>query len=212
MHDLAAAFVTYVHHTHAGLGHVTDWRELAARLDVLVRPGIYNSCLPGTPTVITLQPDTYTGRWSYKPMHELAHVLLERSGIETEILRQAASREEAVTHIERMCHHAAGLLQMPAPLLTDATRRYGDTAATILHLRKHSRASLPAALRRWVYDQPDAQRAAFTTSGAYIADVATCNIYLPFWKYDRVAEVTLKHPDIHAQSIGTRQLLGVIAW
>ena len=212
MQELAVAFAAYVHQIHAQLGHVTEWRELAALLDVLVRPGVYNSCLPGPPTVITLLPDNYVSRWSDKPMHELAHVLLERSGIEAEAIRIAGSRDEAMPYIEAMCHHAAGLLQMPAPLLTEATRKHGHTAAAILYVQKHSRAGLPSAMRRWVYDQPDQARAAFTTSGSYIADAAACNIYLPFWKLDRVAEVTLAHPEVQAQSIGRRQVLGVVAW
>lgn len=145
-------------------------------------------------------------------MHELAHVLLERSGIEAEVIRQAGSRAEAMPYIEGMCHHAAGLLQMPAPLLHEATRKYGSHAKAIVHLHQNSAASLPSAMRRWVYDDPAAHRAAFTTSGSYIADAVTCNVYLPFWKLDRVAEVTLAHPEVQAVSIGRRQLLGVVSW
>jgi hypothetical protein len=212
MHDLALAFVTYVQQVHAHHNHVTDWRQLAAILGVLVKPGPFNSCLPGEPTIITLMPDSYTGRWSYKPMHELAHFLLRQSGIEAELIRQAGDLNAALPAIEALCHHAAGLLQMPAPLLAEATARHGQSGAAILHLQQGSRASLASAMRRWAHAEPDAHRGAFLTVGHYVTDAVSHNYRLPFWRLDRVPEVALRHPEVALVSLGKRQALGVVAW
>ena len=101
---------------------------------------------------------------------------------------------------------------MPQPLLYEAHKRYGDSPEAILHLTQNGRASLGAAMRRHVYSDPYARRAAFVVSGNYIADAASANLWLPFWRYDRVPEPVETVPDAELLQIGPRRTLGTVAW
>lgn len=113
-------------------------------------------------------------------------------------------------HIELLMNEGAGRLLMPLHDLEAATREHGDTPRAILHLAEVSGASLPVALRRWVRQDWNESRAAFEIEGNYVQDVTAWNARLPFWKWDRVPDVALEHPDLMLLGLGQGRVLGTL--
>lgn len=185
---LPADFISYVKRLQAHAGHEAHAYRLARTLQLRVRVGLHNYCLPEAQPepLIVLQP-WYFG-WSNDVLrHEMAHIMLYWSGLESHIL-SIYGPEDGWNVIERLCQQAVAFLHIPPAMLQDAVQRYGVSAQTVLYLRQRSGASLSTALRRLIYDVPDAQRAGFITSGAYIREVAQCNLTLPFGGLERVPE------------------------
>ena len=174
---------------HKRFHYETDFYALAAtQWAFLLSRGLSTSPALGRRAYILLRRGEYPPRRTFSGLHEVGHILLKQSGIEGEIIRRAENHEEALLYIEGFANLAASLLLMPQPLLYEAHKRHGDSPEAILHLTQNGRASLGAALRRHVYSDPYARRAAFVVSGNYIADAASANLWLPFWRYDRVPE------------------------
>ena len=211
MRDATRSFLSYIASEHARHDHQHDPWTLAHDLGIRVIPGKQNRGSAGPPAVITLARDTSKPRQRYTLHHEISHVLMQRAGLETDILAEV-DEEDSEDHLERVTDYAASLLLMPAPLVEQLVHQHGHAPVLIPELARVAQASLAAAMRRYVYADADAHRAAFVTSGSYIADVAACNYWLPFWLYDRVPEVTLSHPEVAALSLGTGKLLGVVSW
>lgn len=165
----------------------------------------------GPPPIILLTSFKPWGRAMFSAHHEIAHILLQELGFEDELIRVFGSLEEAEPTIERFCDLGAGFLLMPRTLVEQVTKQESDAPAIIYALHQQSRASLSAALRRWVHDDPEASRAAFTVSGDYVRDVATQNLWLPFWRHSPLPA----HPEFreHASllTLPGRQRLGVLS-
>ena len=210
--DLAEQFASYVEKEHRRFNHETEFHALAAAMGILVRPGRFNAATSGPPRLITLNADQYTPRRNFSAQHEIGHILLTQSGIEQELESRFETLEDADPYIEGFADLAASLLLMPQPLLEEAHKRYRDRPEAILHLTQEGRVSLGAALRRHVYADPHARRAAFVVSGNYIADVASANLWLPFWRYDRVPEVHIKVPDAELLPLHREKVLGTVVW
>lgn len=209
MREATWAYLTSIEHEHERCGYETDPWRLANAAGIHVIPGKQNRGSAGPPSVITLAHDLYLPRQRYTLHHEISHVLMQRLDLEDAIAEEV-DPEDANAHIEAVTNYAASLLLMPRPLVEAAVFQEGDSPAAILQLAQLAQASLPAAMRRYVYADPDARRAAFVTSGSYIADVASCNCRLPFWRYDRIPEVTLQHPEVSATSLSRGRVLGVV--
>lgn len=185
---LPADFIRYIKAVQNHAGHEAHAYRLARALQIRVRVGLHNYCLPEAQPdpLIVLQP-WYFG-WSNDVLrHELAHILLYWSGLESHVLAHYGP-EDGWPIVERLCQQAVAFLHIPQPLLDEAVRAHGLSAHAVLHLQRASRAGLSTALRRLIYDQPDAQRAGFITSGPYVREVAQCNFRLPFGWLDRVPE------------------------
>ncbi len=211
MFEPVSTFVTYLQETHERFGYETDFNRLAHQLGIIVLPGRYNSATAGPPGIITIQHAEFGARRSFTSQHELSHILMQRCGVEAELVRHFGDYDEAEPHIEALANYGAGLLLMPEPLYVQAVGLHGHTPEAILHLQQHSLASLQAALRRYVYAEPDERRAAFRTSGSYIADVAALNCTLPFWRWDRVPEPSMVLDEVEMlYSPSGRTGLGVV--
>ncbi|RJF72806.1 hypothetical protein D3875_15910 [Deinococcus cavernae] len=211
---LPADFIGYVKALQAHAGHEPHAYRLARALQLRVRVGLHNYCLPEAQPdpLIVVQPWYFA--WSNDVLrHEMAHVMLWWSGLESHILALYGP-EAGWTVIERLCQQAVAFLHIPPPMLQDAVQRHGVSAQAVLHLQKQSGASLSTALRRLIYDTPDAQRAGFLTSGAYIRAVAQCNLILPFGWLDRVPEPLIRFPTtsrVTTVRLHARGLVGVWA-
>ena len=210
--DLAAQFAEQVKTEHARHGFETEFYALACSMSIMVKSGRFNAAYAGPPPLILLTPDQFTPRRNFTAHHEIAHILLRRSEIETELFRRAETQDEALIYIEAFANFGASLLLMPEPLVEEARLLHGDTPQAILHITQHGKASLGAALRRYVYSDLEARRAAFVVAGNYISDAAAANIWLPFWRYDRVSEIREQAPDAALFQIGPRHVLGTVAW
>ena len=211
MRDATRTFLSYIALEHARHSHQHDPWILAYDLGIRVIPGRQNRGSAGPPAVITLARDASRPRQRYTLHHEISHVLMQRADLENDILAEV-DEDDAENLLERVADHAASLLLMPAPLVERLVEQHGHAPVLIPELAREAQASLPAAMRRYVYADADAHRAAFVSSGSYIADAASCNYWLPFWLYDRVPEVTLAHPEVAALSLGHGKLLGVVSW
>ena len=210
--DLAAQFTPQVEGDHRRYNFETDFHALADAMGIRVAPGRYNLAAPGRPPLIMLRAEEYAPRRNFSGHHEIGHLMLKQCGVEVELIRRAESPEEAVAYIEAFADLAASLLLMPRPLLEEAHRLHGDGPAAVAHLMQGGRASLAAAMRRYVYADLDAQRAAFVVSGSYVSDAAACNLWLPIWRYDRVPEIQMQMPDAELLMLGGRRVLGTVAF
>lgn len=212
MDDLPASYLQFVEQLHALCDYETSYRKLSELLGMAVRPGLINSFIPGDPPTIFLEPHLFGWSQSNVGLHEFAHGLVLASGIESAIKSQSGTPDCATKRVEDLCRLTSVVLRIPRPLLDDAMSRFGDTPATILHLRDNAKVNIREAMVRYVLSDPNASRAAFMTSGSYISELATCNSRLPFARYDRVTEPEWLVPDARFRSVGPGRLIGTAAW
>ena len=190
METLPAEFTGHLKRLQALAGHEAHSYRLARGLQMRVRVGLYTIPEAEPDPVIVLQPWWYGGN-NDVTRHEIAHVMLWWSGLESHILAEYGA-EDGWKVVEHLCNQAVAFLQITPPMVTEAVRRFGVSARAVRHLQKLSGARVEVALRRLIYDDPHAERAGFLTSGKYIAEVAMCNHGLPFGWLDRVPEPALK--------------------
>ena len=214
MHDLALDFIQHVKRVQKRHDHETDFYRLATSLGLRVAPGTHNAIFPGDPPTITIQYGLYAARYAQRiGMHEIAHYLLWDSGIDQEVQRLHGDWPGAEETLELLAHLGATILHLPDPLLKEARFLHGDEAAALLHLYQSSNAGLGEVLRRWVHAEEDASRAAWTSAGPYINDIATQNARLPFWKWSRVPEVDIMIPEATLLAVpGRGRVLGAVGW
>ncbi|TDE85320.1 hypothetical protein [Deinococcus sp. S9] len=211
---LVADYIGYVKALLRYAGNEAHALRLARALEIRVRIGTVNRSFPELPDGprVVVQPWWYGNNDVVR--HELAHVMLWWSGLEREILEEFGD-ELGWRVVENLCNHAVTFLRMPQTMVDEAVRRHGVTARAVGHLRKLSGARPDEAMRRLVYDDLQAPRAGFLTSGLYIREVAQCNLSLPFSWLERVPEPTLKFPPEARASFltlpGGTSLIGVCA-
>ena len=204
MDDAVASLLDFVAQLHARHDHPATPAEFATALGIRVLAGDEDSANAGPPALITYNR-AYGLRRRFTLWHEVAHILMAWHGLEAEL--EGQFDEDAPRHLEAVANLTAGLLAIPRPLMREAVGQHGVTPAAVLHLKEHSRMSEGVALRRMVYDDPEASRAAAVITGPYVADVARLNCWLPFWRYDRVPPLALPHAHTHA--IHGRRILAV---
>lgn len=192
---LAADFVGYLKAVQAHAGHEAHAFRLARALELRVRVGLFNRAYPEAlpDPVVVVQPWWYGGNNDIL-RHEIAHVMLYWSGLESHIVAEFGP-EAGWRVIENLCQQAVAFLHLPQPLVDEAVRRHGVSAQAVRYLQRVGNAPAPTALRRLMYDDPAAERAGFLTTGHYIAEVAQCNLSLPFRWLDRVPEPAQKFGD-----------------
>ncbi|MFC6592373.1 ImmA/IrrE family metallo-endopeptidase [Deinococcus lacus] len=208
MRDATLAAIAFALAEHARTGFETDPERLGHLLGVRFIPGTEARASNGPPSIVTLPKDAYAPRQRFTTHHELGHILVQRSGLEDDI-RAEVSEEDSEAHLELVVNFIAALLVMPQPLVRAIHDEHGDTPQSILALAQAARVSLPAAMHRWVSHDLGACRAAFLTSGSYISHIATCNAWLPFWRYDRVPELETCLPDVRMATAPNRLSLRV---
>lgn len=204
MRDATLSAIVFVLAQHAHVGFETDPRRLADLWGIRFILGSEARATNGPPSIVTLPWYQYTPGQRFTAHHEIAHILVQRSGME-EAIRAEVSEDVAEAHLEAVVNHIAALLVMPQPLVVGVTRAFGETPQAVLNVAERARVSLPAALYRWVSHDPHAERAAFMTSGNYISHIATCNTRLPFWRYDCVPEPEHWVPDLRLVRIPAKQ-------
>lgn len=190
---LAADYIGYVKALQKHAQHEAHALRLARALEIRVRVGLVNRSYPELPDGprVVVQPWWYGNTDVLR--HEVAHVMLWWSGLETEIIEEYGP-EVGWGVVEKLCNSAIAFLRITQPMVDEAVRCYGVTARAVRHLQNLSGAWPEMALRRLIYDDPRAERAGFLTSGSHIAEVAMCNHGLPFGWLDRVPEPALAFP------------------
>jgi hypothetical protein len=211
MHTAEIAFVEYVKRVHFFYNFELDAWKLAHMLGLSVVRGPYNSICG---KVISLTSDVYGNRRASARAirHEIAHYLMQKSGVEGELLRLSGSFEAGLPSLERLSFHGSLVLHMPDQVLDRACQQHGNTPATLLHLCELGDAELAEALRRWVYAEVGAARAAWVVKNSLVVDVAAANMWLPFWKYDELTSPSGDLPDAAFLPVQGRQMLGTVAW
>ncbi len=211
MERLPSDFIRYVKALQAHANYEQHSYKLARALRIRVRVSLENSAMPSAVDgpVIFLQPWWFAGN-NDVTRHEIAHVMLWWSGLESRILKEYGL-EIGKKVIEGLCNQAIAFLRIPQPLVDQAVNRYGVSAQAIQHLCRVTRAPYQMVMDRLVYDNPTEARAAFITSGKYIAGIAVCNVRLPFWLFDRVPEPKILVPSASIIKLPYRTgLLGVL--
>jgi len=211
MRDATFAYLNRLVAEHKKIGYTTDPYRAAALKGIRIIKGDSNCASAGPPAVIVLTEDRYLARQRFTIFHEINHVEMQRYELEDAIAAEV-DEDDADAHIEAVANFGAGLMLMPEPMIRNVLREYGHTPEAVLKLMGVGRVSLPAAMRRYVSHDLEAERAAFITSGTYIADTATCGRALPFIRYDRVPEVQTVVPDASLMVVSPKKVLGVVSW
>ncbi|GAA5504279.1 hypothetical protein Dxin01_04048 [Deinococcus xinjiangensis] len=211
--DATHTFLAYSRHEHARFDYEPDPERLAHLLGIRIISGRTNEATHGPPSIIQLARDLHVGRRRFTLLHEINHVLMQRIGLE-EAVAAEVDEDDSDAHIEAVVNHAAGQMILPDPLVNIVHGMYGDTPEAVLNLALAGKASVPASMHRFIGRDPEAYLGAFMTSGSYIAHVATCNIGLPFHRYERVPEVHLVLPQARLLTVPRRLdvQLGVVGW
>ncbi|GGO32592.1 ImmA/IrrE family metallo-endopeptidase [Deinococcus humi] len=211
MRDASHAALAYAAKIHAQHGYETCPERLCAALGIRVIPGRENRAVNGPPSIITLRQDRYAPRQKFTMHHEIAHVLIQRAGLEDAVLNEVDG-DDANEHLEAVASHMGAALLMPASLVRQAIRDWGDRPEAILRIQQGSGASFPAALVRYVTHDLEASRGAFATSGSYVAHAASINMR-PIYRYDRVPDPRASFPEAALLSIPNRaRTVGVMVF
>ncbi|MFB9994110.1 hypothetical protein ACFFLM_19305 [Deinococcus oregonensis] len=210
-----ALYIQFVKDIQAYLEHEPNSYKALHRLGIHVRMGRDNYVITQSkPPVVYLQPWFY-GYNNETVEHEYGHILLAWSNIESQMIQEYGSREAAQPFIESLCEQALPFLRITQPMVDEAVRRYGVTSRAVVFLMLKAKARPEVALRRLIYDHPNAERAGFITSGNYIREVARCNLGLPFSWLERVPEPSAWFPSDIPVSFTriphTHNLIGVVA-
>ena len=202
-----------LHETHERIRFERDPLRFCQALDIQYVLGPSNMARVARwqsgPDLIVVRHEQHTSRDLFTIAHEAAHIIAKREGY-IRLIKRHHQAQDMKRHIELLMNEGAGRLLMPLPDLEAATREHGDTPRAILHLAEVSGASLPVALRRWVRQDWNESRAAFEIEGNYVQDVTAWNARLPFWKWDRVPDVALEHPDLMLLGLGQGRVLGTL--
>lgn len=209
---LAEDFIRYIKRLQAYADHEPHAYKLCKVLKMRVRVGLQNRAYPEAipQPVIFVQPWYFAGN-NDVIRHEALHVMLYWSGLETEIIKEFGP-EVGWRVVENLCNQVTAFLQITQPMVDEALRLYGVSAAAVRHLQKVSGADARAALRRLVYDDPQAERAGFIALGSHISDVEQCNWGLPFGWLDQVFEPEKCFPkdaNVSFLRVARRQMIGV---
>lgn len=212
MNPLIADYLAYVQYRHSKTGYERDPAKLCAKLGIQYNAGPCNMANYGPPPMIVVKYEEFGSRRLFTVAHEVAHILMRRGKFHGKILSQHASVYDMKRHTERLADFAAGLILMPEPDVLAARLLYRETPAAVLHLMKLSGASEAAAMRRWAWQDTEASRGVFVAEGNYISDLTACNMRLPVYRWQRVPEVALHHPEVAAMSLGGSRVMGVVSW
>lgn len=212
MNPLIADFMHDVQQQHAATRYERHPVKLCEAFDIQYCLGPVSMANLGPPAMVVVRAEEFGSRRLFTVAHEVAHILMRRGGYHNRILREHASVPDMKRHIEKLADFAAGLLLMPEPDVQEARQLFGETPAAVLHLMRLSGASEGAAMRRWAWQDVTASRGVFVSEYNHISDTSTCNLRLPFNRWERVPEVALHHPEVSALSVGWRRVMGVVSW
>lgn len=212
MNPLIADYLQYVQQRHADLKFERDPVKVCDALGIHYSAGPRSACNFGPPAMIVVEYGEFGSRRLFTVAHELGHFFMHEGKFHKQIVREHASVYSIKRHVEKLADFAGSLLLMPEFDVRAARREYGERPEAILHLMKLSGASEAAAMRRWAWQDMEASRGVFVTQGNYISDLTACNMRLPVSRWQRVPEVTLRHPEVAALSLGAGRLMGVVSW
>lgn len=211
MCDATQAAIQFAVREHARCGFITDPERLAAAWAVRIVPGSENRASSGPPSIITLCREHYAPRQRFTIHHELAHIAIQRSQLEDDIMAEV-DPDDAEHHLELVANHIAGMLVMPDPMVRAALQMFGQHPETIVTLQQIAQVSLGAAMRRFTAAQPE-PLTAFMTSGTFVQDVASSDPYNRLTRYQRLPDARAALPDAALLALpGEARLLGVVGW
>lgn len=196
---------------HAELGYPENPEEFAARAGVRIILGSENYATDGPPSFISQTPDTYAPRQRFTIMHEMAHIAIQRSGLEDDILAEV-DPEDAELHLELVANYLGGVFLLPDPMIQRIVDEYGFTPDGVLRLRAAARASLAATIRRMVGWQEEVPRTIILGGQSYILDVASSNPWNRLRRHERLPDMRAAFPEADLLTLPTARgyTLGII--
>jgi hypothetical protein len=211
MRDASQSALAYAAKSHAQHDHKTCPERLCAVLGIRIIPGLQNRAVNGPPSIITLKRDRYAPRQKFTMHHEIAHVLIQRAGLEDAVLSEVDS-DSAQEHLEAVASHMGAALLMPDSLVRQSVRDWGDKPEALPSIQQGSGASFPAALLRYVTHNLEASRGAFATSGSYVAHAASINMR-PIFRYALIPDARASFPEAELLSLPNRaRTVGVMVF
>jgi IrrE N-terminal-like domain len=207
-----AAVIAFADQQYADAGYPEHSDALAAALKVRVIIGDENFAVDGPPSIVSQTPDTYAPRQRFTMFHELAHILIQRSGLEDDLLAEV-DEEDAEAHLELVTNHITGRLLIPDPVIRHYVKLHGFTPTAITEIRRQARASLAATIRRVATWQPEREATIFLVGDRYILDVASSDPWNRLRRYDRVPDLRAAMPDAELLALSPvrRRTLGLIS-
>jgi len=196
MRDATHAAIAYALREHERADWTADGERLCHALGIRAVLGRENRAYAGPPAIITMTPEHYAPRQRFTMHHEIAHVLIQRAGLEDAIMAEVDD-EDGEAHLEAVTNYIASLLVMPDVMIRNALDTFGVHPETVLLIQSVAQVSLSAALRRFTYAHPDRAITTLLLSGPYIADLASTNPYNRLYRTQRIKEPSLTLP--HAQ-------------
>lgn len=206
----AAGFREWLREHLAAVGDPDDPREAARLLQMRVAISHHNRAHPWArwPEAHVLVEQQHY-RNGPVMRHEVMHVLVAWYHLEANLVWEFG--QQGWRYLENLVRQAELFLQMPQPMVGRILREHAVTARAVAELARVADVGQGAALRRIVWDDPAAQRAGFVLQGRYVADLALCNLGLPFWRGDHVPDVRALLPLPSASLLPRgRQTLGVV--
>lgn len=206
--------ITRAQRDHAEANHLTDPEALARYWGIRIVPGKRNSASHGPPSIITLKRDTYAPRQRFTVHHELAHILIQKYGLEEAVMAEVDD-DDAEAHLESVANWIAAMLVMPDPLIERMIRKYGMTPQTILEIQKEARVSFGAAMRRFTYANVDQPTTVFLSGATYVLDIASTDPNNRLRAYQRLPDARAEFPRGHLLSLPDRTMprtIGVLTW
>lgn len=169
------AFMLEIDRVHARHNYDLNFWTLSAAMGVAVTEAAYNSAVFLAEPVITLHPDYYYGEWTFTRFHELAHIVLRRSGIQQQLFHDAEYPEQYNAWVEAYCNFGAAQFQAPNYILERVLREHGFTPAAVVELASMVGVDLFDSMSRVTFGFLDsrAQRTSVLTQGGYIRRIVT---------------------------------------
>ncbi|WP_414656709.1 ImmA/IrrE family metallo-endopeptidase [Deinococcus sp. VB343] len=214
MRDATRAAIEFAQRLHAQHDFETDPEKLSHLLGIRIIPGKENRAAHGPPSIITRAADAYAPRQRFTMHHEIAHIVIQRSGLE-DAVKAEVDPDDADDHLELVANYIGALLVMPDPLIVTSLERHGLTPEAILDIRDRAQVSFAAAIRRFTTANVDEPTTVFISGDSYVLDLASTDPYNRIQRYQRMPDARAEYPN--AELLTLRQYIkprtiGVLTW
>lgn len=199
---------------HAAADYETCPVKLAELWNIRIIPGKENRATHGPPSIITLSRDTYAPRQRFTMHHELAHILIQKYGLE-DAIKAEVDEDDAQTHLEMVASWIGAMLVMPDNLIIQAIKDYGMKPEAVLELQRLARVSFAAASRRFAAANVDQPTTVIVCGETIILDVASTDPYNRLYRYQRMPDVRAALPYAELLTLTDHykpRTIGVMTW
>lgn len=161
--------------------------RLAQALNIRLIASDEDSANVGPPAHITYNARYGLSRRRFTLWHEIAHIIMGWHGIDRDFDEWIGEGDGNLWR-EQVANLLAGQLMVPRIVVRSALSRYGVTPAAILEMQDVTGMSEAVCLRRLIFDDLRASRAAAVLVGSRVTDVSSHNYRLPIYRFATVPD------------------------